>query len=555
MPRSKTSIAESSARDGVDAVAIGDDELGLPGKPSTTSVIGRVNTPADVARWMVATALDCLGETRRSPDLTILEPAAGSGVIVAALLEALFPQYRHTSNTCAHSPLRHIWAIDNDAAIRTAAVRRLAGLAGSRSRDWARRQYKIGDALLDDSLLPTRPIDLIIGNPPYLGIRHASRLPEYERWRRRFGVREDLYALFIRRAMETIRPSGVIALLLPDGWLSLASYEGLRRRLLQGNLRHIVRLPAGTFNRIVFPSILIWQNGPQRGLMTYIDARTGGLANPDACLLTHPAVFSKSPRATFFVPAPEQRALSSMWRGLEASPGVIELGRIVRIADVGIHSRNCRHQLFFPTRVRPGLQRLVQGRQIEPFAFRWNARSAQYRWVDIHYRPRPGTRGRRGNGQPSVRNEYWDWQGDPAVHRTPERILIRQTGDRIVAARCVQKWAAHYTDNTLFTATLTSEGAAAGLSLSYLTAYLNSEIVTRLYRFLSSEHGRPQAQIKVRLLRSLPFVGPRCDQRKRVETLVDRLERAASDPNALLAINRHFDRLFAASAEVILHDE
>ncbi|MCZ6683903.1 MAG: N-6 DNA methylase [Planctomycetota bacterium] len=557
MPDKATSIGYALTEVASDAVSLNDEELGLSQPPIGKSVIGRVNTPANVARWMATTALDCLDNTRDASDPTILEPAAGSGVIVGALFEALVSKYRGNGARPLRSPLRHIWAIDNDASVQPASARRLANLAGREAYDWARRQYKIGDALLDDSLLPPRPIDLIIGNPPYLGLRHASRLPEFERWRGCFGVREDLYALFIRRAMATIRPGGVIAFLLPDGWLSLASYEQLRRRLLQGNVRHVVRLPAGTFDRVVFPSILIWQSAPPRGPMTYTDARGGGLANPDACILTDPSVFLESPRATFFVPTPEQLALSALWRGIGASSGVIRLERAVRIADAGIHSRNCRHRLFFPTRNKPGLQRLVQGRQIEAFALRWNAPSAQYRWVDIHYRPRPRTLGRRGNGRPSVRDEYWDWQGDPAVHRLRERVLIRQTGDRIIAARCLQKRAVHYTDNTLFTVTLTEQGAAQGLSLAYLTAYLNCEIVTRLYRFLSGEHGRPQAQIKVRLLRQLPFIPPTHRQRKRIESLVDRLERAVrrgeTERAAQRAMNSHFERLFTSAGQVILH--
>ncbi|HVP10345.1 MAG TPA: TaqI-like C-terminal specificity domain-containing protein [Phycisphaerae bacterium] len=560
----------SRAVSAIDPISLSDEALQSSRRAaSATTAIGRVNTPANLARWMAQEALGAVLAANQPRELAIVEPAAGSAVIVAALMEELGRSWRTAASDRGRA-LRSIWAIDSDSSVRPTAGRRLQMLLGRSPTTWLWRQYRIGDSLVDSALLPRRPIDLIIGNPPYLGLRHASRLPAFDRWQQCFGVREDLYAFFMRWAMRTVRAGGHVALLVPDGWLSLASYAGLRQEVLQGRLRLIARLRADTFDRDVFPCFFVWQKAaPARARVRYIDARqttvrsAGSVvratlpSKPFRKFVVPQSLFERSPHRTIFIPTPQARRLAELWRLLaEPTNRVTTLAEVVRAADVGIHSRNCRHRLFFARRVKPGLQRVLQGRQIEPYAVRWDSPRARYRWVDIHYVPRPGVRGRRGDGRPSVRDEYWDWQGDPAIHRLPERILIRQTGDHIVAARCIQGRAAHYTDNTLFTATLTDAARSADIGYAYLLAYLNSAIITRLYRFLSGEHGRPQAQIKIGLLRRLPFVWPSATSVVRIERLVRRIERAVAQGAVATAlrraVDRHFEQLFARAVRDIL---
>ena len=182
---------------GRDALALSDAELIPRSSGRHDDAVGRVNTPADVARWMVREALGAVRGERAAEPLTILEPAAGSGVFVAALCDALVQRDGRGQRDVARA-LRQIWAIDNDAGVQDAAVRRLRVLTGRPPPAWFRTHYRIGDTLLDPALLPERPVDLVIGNPPWVGVRHARRLTAFADWRDRFGVTEDLYAYFIR---------------------------------------------------------------------------------------------------------------------------------------------------------------------------------------------------------------------------------------------------------------------------------------------------------------------------------------------------------------------
>jgi hypothetical protein len=539
-------VSRTRSADPIDPLDLPDERL-LPPESVTSdaSAVGRVNTPAGVARWMVREALDALPPGPEPP--SILEPAAGSGVIIAALVERLSAGGRPIPPADA---IRCIRAIDADPHIRPAAEERIRRMFDRTAANVLRSQYRCGDALLDDMQAPRGPIDVIISNPPFLGARDARRLGSFDKWREQFAFRGDLYAYFMTWAMRRVREGGIVCLLVPDTWLRLENYEHLRESVLGGRLLKLVRLPASTFARHVFPCFFVWQKAEPIDCMTrYVDARHGPVIRPTAPASTASAIdiaqaaYMVAPRRIIYEPTPDNRRLAAQLSELAARQ-TPKLGDFLHISDCGIHSRNCRHRLFFTQRERPGLKRLLQGRQIEPFAVCWDSPKARYRWVDITYEPQPGVRGLRTNGRPSVRDEYWDWQGDPAIHKLPQRILIRQTGDRIVAARCLQGSTPHYTDNTLFTALPRPAAQDKGIDDRFFVAYLNSEPASRLYCFLSGEAGRPQAQIKIRLLRELPFIVPPRRDVATVQRLVERIEAAARNGESAASLQTRLDAVF-----------
>ncbi|MBU1022817.1 hypothetical protein KKB99_00935, partial [bacterium] len=80
----------------------------------------------------------------------------------------------------------------------------------------------------------------------------------------------------------------------------------------------------------------------------------------------------------------------------------------------------------------------------------------------------------------------------------PVKILSRQTGDSIIAA---------IDQNNFLTGRSLHTTLIRDLAYSpwYIVALMNSEIVTKIYRELTREKGRPQAQVKLSFLRMLPI--------------------------------------------------
>jgi len=515
-----------------------------------------VPTPPVLAAWVCRRALDLWradgGGRGTSRPPRVLDPAVGDGVFLVETARA--------SDAVGRRCKGHLFGVD----IQPDAVRR-ARCAVPDAR------IVVGNYLLDRPPGPGS-YDLIVGNPPYLGQRDVTRLEYGRDLYDRYGVKDDLYVYFLLRSLDLLADGGVLAMVTSDSWLTLMGKEPLRRRMLQHRLDHVIRLPSETFAARIHACCFGLVRGVKADKVRTFDASacrpSDVVFQPRRGRCVPQAVYRKAPGAMIFDPTPDNvrlhRAFSpilSRWqagafsRRERSGPwrvgDVVPLEAVARVVDVGVHSRNCRHRLFFADKVRGGLQRLLQGRQIDRWCVRWDAPSARYRWVDIGYRPRPGVKGIGRSGRPSRRDEYWDFQGDPAIHHAPERILIRQTGDAVVAAYLAQNGRVHYTDNTLFTCLPSDRGAGWGLTYRYLLGYLNSAATHRLYQFLSQERSRRQAQVKIRWLRMLPFRLPSRQQVGHIDTVVDRIIHAhqqgrPDDAQALVdECNTHFDAMLA----------
>jgi hypothetical protein len=177
-----------------------------------------------------------------------------------------------------------------------------------------------------------------------------------------------------------------------------------------------------------------------------------------------------------------------------------KLKDICTILDTGMHTGNCRTKLLFKTKEHNSLKKVLQGRQIAQYCFDWNSPSAKYKWCDINYEPLNQLGVGRG-GTKSKMKEYWHWCGDINNHLVPEKILLRQTDDDIIA--CYVNKAEDglfYTDNTLHTV-LPKDGVSTKLVLGLL----NSKLLNRIYHFISQEHGKAMAQVKTQVVESIPL--------------------------------------------------
>jgi hypothetical protein len=91
--------------------------------------------------------------------------------------------------------------------------------------------------------------DLVVGNPPYQGLSKTEA----------FGYvattypngKADLYAAFLQRGLELVRPGGISALLTMRGWMFLGQFAALRKKLLANHdLRAIGDFDRGAFDEV-----------------------------------------------------------------------------------------------------------------------------------------------------------------------------------------------------------------------------------------------------------------------------------------------------------------
>ncbi|MCK6518882.1 BREX-6 system adenine-specific DNA-methyltransferase PglX [Myxococcota bacterium] len=91
--------------------------------------------------------------------------------------------------------------------------------------------------------------DVVLANPPYLGTaRMADAVDVAEAYPQ---GKADLYAAFLLRGLELVKPGGLSAMLTMRSWMFVGQYEALRTGLLQA---HTLR-SLGDFDRGAFESI------------------------------------------------------------------------------------------------------------------------------------------------------------------------------------------------------------------------------------------------------------------------------------------------------------
>lgn len=203
-------------------------------------------TPPNLARALIQRSLDCL--TSMPKELTVLDPACGSGVFLTELLHEL-----QSRGLLQNHSVRVIGYDISEISEYTARfcleyTKRDLGLSrgpppevercDSLDREWAEA-------------------DIILMNPPFIS---WERLDSEQR-RKAASVlgplaekRPDLAMAFFFKAVQSLRPGGVLASVLPAPVLSSRSAVGLRERLrASGRLDLVGRFEGYRF----FPTSLV----------------------------------------------------------------------------------------------------------------------------------------------------------------------------------------------------------------------------------------------------------------------------------------------------------
>lgn len=174
-------------------------------------------TPAEVASDVVARALALLD---RLPG-RVLDPTCGGGAFLVATLDALVARGIHPTDA-----LGRVRGIDVDRDAVSVARRVL--------RDWARSHglpptavgrgtVRVGDALGDRW---PAGVDLVVGNPPFGGQLRGSTVRDRARADAATAILgsaagyADTAGLFLVRAVRSVAPAGVVALLQPASVLA-----------------------------------------------------------------------------------------------------------------------------------------------------------------------------------------------------------------------------------------------------------------------------------------------------------------------------------------------
>ena len=107
--------------------------------------------------------------------------------------------------------------------------------------------------------------DVVIGNPPYIRPHALSQAIKCQLWKYflTFEKKADFYVCFLEKGIEMLTSSGVLSMIVSNGWLRLDSFEAIRKFILQkSNIGIIVDFESNVFeSAVVKTNILLTIKG------------------------------------------------------------------------------------------------------------------------------------------------------------------------------------------------------------------------------------------------------------------------------------------------------
>jgi hypothetical protein len=85
--------------------------------------------------------------------------------------------------------------------------------------------------LIEQALILSKAFDAVITNPPYIGSGYHNPLIKDLAKEQYPDSKADLYSMFMQRCFEYGTPHSIVALMTPFTWLSIKSFEGIRRKI------------------------------------------------------------------------------------------------------------------------------------------------------------------------------------------------------------------------------------------------------------------------------------------------------------------------------------
>lgn len=352
-------------------------------------------------------------------DWRVLDPACGCGHLLTAVFDVLLEMYREAGvpggdavryilqhnlhgldldpvalRICAFTLLLHAAAIDSSVAAEGLPAGIAVCTEAADDEFGSLRRPASGGGSRGERLLAQR-YDAVITNPPYLGRRHMSGAlagfldREYPR------TRNDLFAAFLERGLELVRPGGYHAAINQQAWMFLTGYEELRTRLLeQTTLVSLLHLGPRCFDDIggeVVQSVcFILRGSPPgeeaEGVYWRLDQEAVPAAK-EACYLKRDSSRMSRVRQAEFIALPGKRLayeLPAPWRRLfHEAPPLSRFYAVKKGMDTGCNEQYVR----FWHEVPPGTA-AINAFAVRPEAARWFPYAkggGPRRWYGNHY--------------------------------------------------------------------------------------------------------------------------------------------------------------------------
>jgi type I restriction-modification system DNA methylase subunit len=326
--------------------------------------------------------------------------------------------------------------------------------------------------------------DAVIGNPPYRVITEQYLLAYLNNQYKHQDYQKDLYMLFLEQYKNLLEPNGLLGVIVSNTWLQSVNLRNIRKYLTsEYSWIKILHLPEKVFKAVVDTHVLLFQktaSGIQENDVVIIDILKNGqvnqhhvldgnfipkngdpiniVANPKMQILFQKITQNSKHLEDFFV----------AYNGVK--PFEIGKGKPPQTEKI------TKEQSFVIEGKAPNKKwsPLLRGGLIQRYRNNWN-------------------------------NDYWilygEWLAaprDPAIFDAPKKIMVRQTGDSIIATIIESGFIARNNMHVI----LPKDN---NYQIEYLLGLMNSKFMDFAYSFINPEKGEALAEVKKKHIEQLPI--------------------------------------------------
>ena len=233
--------------------------------------------------------------------ITILDPACGSGAFLNAALRFLMDehklidemetkvsgytiQFQDVENSILEN---NLYGVDiNEESVEIAQLALwLRTAKPHRKLNSLNQNIKCGNSLISDpavagdkafnwqeqfpKVFERGGFDVVIGNPPYVQLQSMGEMSDVyaQCGFETYNKSADLYCLFTERGYNLLKPGGLQSFIMPNKWMLVSYGKELRRFMAKSNLQQIINFGDVQFfdEATIYVCIFVTRKGNERG--------------------------------------------------------------------------------------------------------------------------------------------------------------------------------------------------------------------------------------------------------------------------------------------------
>ena len=326
--------------------------------------------------------------------------------------------------------------------------------------------------------------DAVIGNPPYGYVVPAIQQEYFSKHYQYQNHQKDLYLLFFERYGYFLKSHGLIGIIVSNTWLQSVTFRRIRQYLTTHyNWLRILHLPDKVFRAVVDTHVLIFQKTATHTIKDgclSVDIRRGGMVTP-----SHTLPWQYIPRTgdpiNIVVPIEGQKLFRKIQDRSSQLLQICKTYNGTKPFEKGKGKPPQTEQIMKEkpyvregTKPAPAWSPLLRGSLIRRYENLW-----KYNYWIL----------------------YGPWLAAPrdsAIFDAPLKIMVRQTGDSIIATLIEKGFIARNNLHILLPRDMNYD-------LRYILGIMNSILIDFAYSFLNPEKGEALAQIKKYHVEQLPI--------------------------------------------------